>query len=555
MRRLGLCFLLLLCPPLQAQEFTLQQVSDQFPSRGFENEIEFWRSMFGRYGETQVVFHDRRDLRLIYEVVHFDRGIAGDPEEEQRQEKILVEHKEKLQLQLQQLAAGLPESQFTEEQAGIVRTLRRLGYQPDSALYREMRGLLRFQRGLRQEFLASIVRSGRYLGHIEEMFQQHGLPPELAVLPHIESSFRHEARSKAGAAGLWQFVRSTGRAYLTINSRVDERYDPLESTRAAALLLKSNHRSLGTWPLAITAYNYGANGMKRAKRQHGEDLVKIVRDFRSPAFGFASRNFYPEFLAALEVVYNRRAYFGDVELEPLVVFDTLRLPRSTSVRQVTSVEGIELARLKELNPSLRSRVWRAGTIPAGYGLRLPTGSAAQLAGLLEAAGPGPGEEIRVAEDGSQLYRVQRGDNLATIAARFGVSVGQLGRANAVSNRNLIYPGQVLAIPAGGSSGVQQVSYRVRRGDNLASIASRFGVSSSQIARANSLSNRNLIHPGQVLTIPTAKAVAEPTRYRVRRGDTLELIARRFRTTIRALMEINDLANANRIFLGQVLLIP
>ena len=121
-------------------------------------------------------------------------------------------------------------------------------------------------------------------------------------MPHVESSFDPYAYSKVGAAGLWQFMRSTGRRFLRIDAAVDERLDPYRATEAAAQLLSYNYRLLGSWPLAITAYNHGAEGMRRAREQLGtDDIVRIVRDYHSPTFGFASRNFYVSFLAALTV--------------------------------------------------------------------------------------------------------------------------------------------------------------------------------------------------------------------------------------------------------------
>ncbi len=556
MKRAVLFLALLSFTPLPAQDFALEQVEGLFPSAGFEGDIEFWRQMFTRYGEKQVVFHDRRDLRLIYQVVHFDQGIAFDPEEAERQSDILKDHKKRLEMHLDGLAQGLAEDQYTEEQAGIVRRLHKLGYQPDAGVYRSLIDQIRYQRGIKEEFRAGLVRSGRYRDRIGEIFARHGLPPELAVLPHIESSFRHEVRSKAGAVGLWQFVSGTGRLFMTVNRSIDQRYDPLESTEAAAQLLKSNYDALGSWPLAITAYNHGTNGMKRARRQFGTNFLRIAREYQSRSFGFASRNFYPEFLAALEVVRNQERYFGPVQVEPPARFETFQLPRSYAVRHVTEVEGIELDALRELNPALRSRVWRSGTVPAGFTLRVPEGTSEALAAALESVEPRGAAPTQVAADGSRLYRVQPGESLGTIATRFGVSTGQLARANSISNPNRIHPGQVLSIPAGVNVAAEPIRYRVRRGDNLATIGARFGVTPGQLARVNSLSNRNLIHAGQVLTIPAGGTLrSQPTRYRVRRGDTLIEIAQRFGTSLRALIEANNLRNANRIVLGQVLLIP
>jgi membrane-bound lytic murein transglycosylase D len=173
---------------------------------------------------------------------------------------------------------------------------------------------IRFQLGQSDRFREGLVRSTVWEGHIAEVFANQGLPPELASLPHVESSFNPAAYSKVGAAGLWQFMRSTGRRFMRIDDAVDERMDPYRSTEAAAQLLAYNYRVLGTWPLALTAYNHGAGGLRRAKQELGtDDYVTINRLHKGRTFGFASRNFYPSFLAALTIDQNPEKYFGPIE--------------------------------------------------------------------------------------------------------------------------------------------------------------------------------------------------------------------------------------------------
>ena len=147
------------------------------------------------------------------------------------------------------------------------------------------------------------------------------------MLPHVESSFNAAAYSKVGAAGLWQFMRSTGRRYMRVDDAVDERLDPYRSTEAAAQLLAYNYRVLGSWPLALTAYNHGAAGMRRAKESVGtDDFVKINRTYNSRTFGFASRNFFPSFLAALTIDENPEKYFGALERRPEQKFREITMP-------------------------------------------------------------------------------------------------------------------------------------------------------------------------------------------------------------------------------------
>src|SRR5262249_10774421 len=144
---------------------------------------------------------------------------------------------------------------------------------------------------------------------------KEGLPLEIALLPLVESSFENRALSSAGAAGIWQFTRGTGRLYLRISKKGDERLDPPKATRAAARLLSENYRALGSWPLAITAYNHGRAGMQHAQDAHGSDINTIINQYESPMFGYASMNFYCEFLAAVEVYQNHQQYFGELVLD------------------------------------------------------------------------------------------------------------------------------------------------------------------------------------------------------------------------------------------------
>ena len=166
--------------------------------------------------------------------------------------------------------------------------------------YYRARRNIRCQVGQSDRFRAGLIRSGAYMDEIQKIFRQYNLPQDLAYLPHVESSFNPQAYSKFGAAGMWQFTRVTGKEFLRIDYIVDERRDPLISARAAAEFLQRNHAQLGTWPLALTAYNYGPAGTKRALDQEG-GYEKIFLNYRKGHFKFASRNFYSEFLAAVDV--------------------------------------------------------------------------------------------------------------------------------------------------------------------------------------------------------------------------------------------------------------
>ena len=167
------------------------------------------------------------------------------------------------------------------------------------------------QRGIKERTAAGIKRSGRYIAQIQQIFRERGLPPELTYLPIVESSYDIGARSSVGAVGVWQFMPRTGREYMRVGAGIDERRDPLESSRAAASYLKQAYDYLGSWPLAITSYNFGQAGMARAVAEVGSDnLVDLIQQYNHPYWGFPPKQFYAEFLAAVEIGSNPSEYFS-----------------------------------------------------------------------------------------------------------------------------------------------------------------------------------------------------------------------------------------------------
>jgi len=572
----SLCLLLFLPSSLfAATSFSLEQISDQFPSKGFEEKIEFWRTIFTHYGEREVLLHDQDDLQLIYEVVPFDKGIRNNNAEFRRQRTELRERERQLQQVLDEIRRWGPDSdRLTQEHHRIIQVLKAQGYALKSAELKKLRGNIRSQRGIKEKFRESLIRSGKYLADIEQILRQHSVPVELAFLPHVESSFDYSAYSKRGAAGIWQFIRSTGRQYMTISSYVDERLDPLKATEAAARLLKQNYKTLQSWPLAVTAFNHGRNGMARAKGRHGDDLGVIIERYTSRTFGFASKNFYVEFLAAVEVARNYTHYFGPLDISEPMQFDSVALDRPYHLRHITDVPELSEEVLREYNPQVRQPIWQGSKVfPRGLILRLPKGKGEAVRAALESA-PTAATHVLVTDNGSLAYRVQYGDTLSDIAQGLGTSMRSLQQANNISNAHRIYPGQLLLVDgasslaagstaAGSSSRPSQ--YRVRRGDTLDKIAGRFAVSMRQLQQVNNLDNPHRIYPGQLLQMggasnlaaasTAAGSSARPDQYRVRRGDTLEEIAGRFGISVRQLQTANRINNPHRIFLGQVLSIP
>jgi len=346
--------------------------TDFFPTpAGLEDQVSFWVDVFTRYSINHQIIHDADRPERVYRIADLrDLQKLGEVTRDKREAFVESERRKVVSI-LKKLASGnIDVAHLSGEEA---RLYRLFGEKPSRKVLLRAFKRVRVQGGMKEAFRDGIVRSGRYIDGIQEILNEHGLPEELAFLPHVESSFNPHARSKYGAAGIWQFTRSTGRYYLKIRREVDERCDPVLSTQAAARLLKTNYRALDSWPLAIMAYNYGLRGIQYTVRKIGtKDVEKIIRTYRSRRFGFASRNFYTEFIAAVRVAQSPETYFGDIELDPPLRFKTVILPAHQPLDSVLAAYEMTAETLKDLNPALRPTVFRKERmIPKGYRLRLP----------------------------------------------------------------------------------------------------------------------------------------------------------------------------------------
>lgn len=325
--------------------------------------VRFWVRVYTRIDTDSGYLHDATDLSVIYTTLHFRPGSSR-----WARERLVRIERDRYAAALRRMAEDArPRTRLDE------RVLRLWGPRPTRQQLLEAATNIRFQLGQSNRFREGLVRSGRWKQDIAETLAHLGLPQQLAALPQVESSFNPRAWSKDGAAGLWQFMRSTGRRYLLINSTVDERLDPFSSTEAAAQLLSYDHRLLGTWPLAITAYNFGAAGMRRAvEAVRSENIATIIRDYHGPAFGFASRNFYASFLAVLQIDRDPQRYFGPIHRDPEARFEQVRLPFRVATVTLERVLHVRRRALRTLNPALLPVCWYDGRdVPKGYVLRLP----------------------------------------------------------------------------------------------------------------------------------------------------------------------------------------
>ncbi|MCI0512066.1 transglycosylase SLT domain-containing protein [candidate division KSB1 bacterium] len=334
--------------------------------------IEFWIQIFSAYSRNQAIIHDPQDLNIVYEVLNFNEMGADTVISYRYMRPGITQAKEKYRQILTKLAEKIPPdlTRLTPEERQVYLLFR----EPPTAERLRLAGNnIRVQMGLREEFLTAIVRSGKYIDEMIRIFRAYGIPVELTCLPHVESSFNYQSYSKVGAAGIWQFMRKTGRRFLIINDNIDERYDPLFATEAAAKFLANNYQLLGNWPLAITAYNHGAEGMARAKRMVGsDDFGEILKKYRSESFQFASRNFYAEFIAAVHVRVNFQVYFAEVELTPPLKYTYLEIPAPMNLADLIAKLDLNFEMIREFNPAfLRGALPATIELPKGFRLRLP----------------------------------------------------------------------------------------------------------------------------------------------------------------------------------------
>jgi len=386
-----LFFWLALCAAqIESQE--VPPAESPFPIlEGLEKSVEFWKRVFTVYDTSLLIFFDPVDPTSIYTVAEVENEREMRRLIKAEKGRILAKH-------------GVDETR------------------------------IRVQRGIKDRFVDGLARSGRYIGQMQQIFREKGLPVELTYLPLVESSFNIHARSHAGAVGMWQFIRSTGARFLRIDNSIDERKDPLESTRAAARLLSENYQLLGNWPLAVTAYNHGQEGLIRAIAKVGSrDLMELIRKYESRTWGFASKNFYAEFLAAVEVAKNVERYFPGLEVHSPFPLQEIELKKATTISALLKSTGIPHKHFLEWNPALSSRI---RIVPQGYRVKLP----AKKPELVLVS------TNELAESDWVRHRVRPGETLSQIARRYDASVEEIQEINGLRHIHLISAGQVLLIP-------------------------------------------------------------------------------------------------------------
>ncbi len=409
------------------------------PSPFLEARVEFWRNVYANYDLHHTILHDNQNPKLIYGVLNFEtiENNVALSEREKRALRSGIEGEKKAKLKEMLLRFAEGEKPQTAGERLIHKLFDKIS---DHDKFKEAAERIRGQWGQKSKFEEGLVRSGRYMPWIEKIFVLSGVPEEITRLVFVESMFQLEATSKVGAGGPWQFMRQTARLQkLVMNEFLDERRDPLIAAAAAAKLLLKNYNLLQSWPLAINAYNTGPVRMLKAERALGTKRIDtIIENYSDRGYQFASRNFYPEFLAAWEVSQNHRKYFGLLELEKPIAFDEVTLSSEASLDKLAEIAATDVGVLKDLNPAYHDRAFQKGVaLPKGYTIRVPAKQAPLFLAALK-------EEAQ-SQKYARWHVVKRGETLHKIAGLYGITVAELKIQNRMKGIRLL-PNQILKIP-------------------------------------------------------------------------------------------------------------
>ena len=401
----------------------------------------------------------------------------------------------------------------------------------------------------------SLARSHRYLGMMRKVLRDHDIPEELAYMVLIESGFTTHAYSRARACGPWQFISATGRRYgLKINAWVDERRDPVKATYAAAAYLCDLYTMFDSWYLAAAAYNAGEGKIQRAMRRHKTDDFWQMARFRY--LKRETREYIPKLLAAIMIAKEPEKYgFTDIEYQEPFTFDLVKVDDATDLKVLAWAAGARVEEIRKLNPELT--YWCTPPQVKGYELRVPAGSGQRCQSALLSLPP----EKRIT---FRKHRIRLGDTLSTIARRYHTGIGQIKELNGLrghqirAGRDLLIPVRVAGSgpvvfdeliyqsgsPAALSSSPSRFSgkktrYRVRKGDSLWKIARRYHLRVADLQRWNGLGHKTAIKPGQLLELTPGVSIKR------KRGGVVKTTKKRSRKEIVTLRKGDSLWRISR----------
>ena len=499
----------------------------QFPHLAIlKPQVEFWTKVFSEYSENQSVVHSIDDVRKVYLVLDFSQQaeVLSSMQLSLLKGRTEARAKQQIDALLKQVDAlkDTPE-QMDDEQR---RVYQMYADSRDPNRFRDAIGTFRVQRGLKERTAHALQVAGRYLPQMEQIFASYGLPLKLTRLPLVESSFNLQAYSKDGAAGLWQFMPSSARIYMRLDEVADDRRDPWFSTDAAARHLRDDYNALQSWPLAVTAYNHGRGGVARGLNTvGGTTLTDLIQRYDGDSFGFASRNFYAEFLAASDVERDWRKHFGDLQRDAPTQFETVETRDYIPYDTLQRLSGADLTTFRTLNPAYNDEVVDGRLyVPPGHLIRVPAGQSEHF--KLAYASLGEGERFEHQRQFYVLHRLERGENVAKLAHRYGVSQTAILAANGLRKGARLRAGSTIKIPPH---------------DAPSTVMASAEVPEPHVVKA-------AVHA-------SASARSHQRTHKVRSGQTLGGIAKRYQISISALRELNGLGDSDRLRVGARLKIP
>jgi membrane-bound lytic murein transglycosylase D len=358
-------------------DFSGRMASDFKVPSGLRERTYFWFDIYTRFGESHHIIHHVRFPWIVYKVVDTTEMLLNGKGplwlRRDRGEKLAKKEAEEIRHALRRLASRKTYDHLPPLEKDLfdkllpVKGSRR-------TVFRNAADSVRNQLGQKDFFQRGLINSSRYLPYMEEEFRKFGLPSELTRMPFVESSFNEDARSKVGASGIWQIMPRTGQAYMMVNDVIDERNSPLKATSAAARLLRSYHRAMNSWSLAITSYNHGIGNIHKAiNHANSRDLATIIERYHDGDFRFASSNFFTCFLAALYAERYHELIFKDIPREPLQETEMVRLNGATRASYLAKITGLDRETILRYNLDLRNAIKKNASLPRGYTLHLPPG--------------------------------------------------------------------------------------------------------------------------------------------------------------------------------------
>jgi membrane-bound lytic murein transglycosylase D len=346
------------------------QIADNMKER-----VAFWFDIYTKYDFSHRVVHHSRYPWIIFDVVDISPELDGKGAKwyrVQKGEKRVAQRFNQIKRDLLRMSKKSP-SQWTAQERAWADMLETLPGKSIASKARFAASRLRTQTGQKDHFREALIRGEEYFPAMEEIFKEKGLPVELTRLPLVESSFNLDATSKVGASGIWQIMPEIGGRLMKVNGAIDERLSPLKSTRLAARLFKENHLILyRKWPLAVTAYNHGPGGVRKAAKAAGShDLGTIIKRYQSKRFGFASSNFFACFQAAVHAEFYKDHVFPGLILKEPLKLKEVKLTRSMKPSELKKRYDLTKEELRRLNPDLKKSINNNSLLPKGLVVFVP----------------------------------------------------------------------------------------------------------------------------------------------------------------------------------------